>query len=69
MEIRDSHGHPVRALRTSKLGQFRIATPLSNDVYEIETEKEGLEFETVKIELKGETVPPIEIRAKGGENG
>lgn len=64
LEIRDSHGHPVRALRTNKLGQFRTATPLNNDIYEIETEKPGLEFEIVKLELKGGTVPPIEIRAK-----
>lgn len=64
LEIRDSHGHPVRALRTNKLGQFRTATPLNNDIYEIETEKPDLEFEIVKLELKGGTVPPIEIRAK-----
>lgn len=67
LEIRDSHGHPVRALRTNKLGQFRTATPLNNDIYEIETEKPGLGFEIVRLELKGGTLPPIEIRAKGGE--
>jgi len=64
MEIRDEQGNPVRAFRTNKLGQFRIATPLSNGTYDIETEKEGLSFDVVKITLKGEIVQPIEIRAK-----
>ena len=64
MEIRDAQGNPVRALRTNPLGQFRIATPLPNGIYEIETEKEGLIFDLVKIALKGEIVQPIEIRAK-----
>ncbi len=64
MEIRDEQGNPLRAFRTNKLGQFRIATPLSNGTYDVETEKEGLFFDVVKITLKGEIVQPIEIRAK-----
>lgn len=65
LEIRNSKGIPVRALRSNKLGQFRIVTPLKNDTYEIETEKEGYTFDIIKVELKGKPVPPIEIRAKG----
>lgn len=64
MEIRDEQGNPVRALRTNKLGQFRIATPLPNGTYDIETEKEGLTFDITKINLRGEIVQPIEIKAK-----
>lgn len=64
LEIRDSQGNPVRALRTNKLGQFRIATQLVNDTYEIEIEKEGMKFDLLKVELKGEIVQPIEVRAK-----
>lgn len=64
MEIRDSEGNPVRAFRTSKLGQFMIATPLANGTYEIETEKEGYQFDLIKLSLTGKIVPPIEIRAK-----
>lgn len=64
MEIRDEQGNPARALKTNKLGQFRIATPLSNGTYDIETEKEGLIFDIFKITLKGEIVQPIEIKAK-----
>jgi len=65
IEIRSSKGVPVRALKTNKLGQFRIVTQLKNDTYEIETEKEGYTFDIIKVELKGEPVQPIEIRAKG----
>lgn len=63
LEIRNSHGLPVRALKTNRLGQFVIATPLENGPYEIETEKEGFSFAIIKIEAKGEIISPIEIRA------
>lgn len=65
IEIRDSKGIPVRALKTNKLGQFRSVTPLDNGEYEIEIEKEGYQFDILKIKLKGEVVEPLEIRAKG----
>ncbi|MBN1263414.1 MAG: PrgI family protein [Candidatus Pacebacteria bacterium] len=64
IEIRDREGLPVRALRTNRLGQFQIVTPLSNGTYEIEVEKEELVFDIIKLNLTGEIVPPIEIRAK-----
>jgi len=65
IEIRSSKEIPVRALKTNKLGQFRIVTQLKNDTYEIETEKEGYTFDIIKVDLKGELVSPIEIRARG----
>ncbi|MDP3954904.1 MAG: carboxypeptidase-like regulatory domain-containing protein, partial [bacterium] len=69
IEIRDSQGNPVRALRTNKLGQFRIVNPLTNDTYEVEIEKDGYHFDTLKVELKGEIMSPLDIRAKeGSEN-
>lgn len=61
LEIKDSQGNPVRALKTNKLGQFRTVTSLPNGTYEIVAEKEGYEFDIIKIELKGEVLPPIEI--------
>jgi len=64
LEIRDNQGIPVRALKTNKLGQFRIVNPLKNGSYEIETEKEGYFFDIIKVELKGQPVAPIEIRAQ-----
>jgi len=64
LEIRNTQGVPVRALKTSKLGQFLIVTPLENGIYEIETDKEGFNFDIIKIDVKGEIIQPIEIRAK-----
>ncbi len=64
VEIRSSQGIPVRALKTNRLGQFLTVTPLPNDTYEIESEKEGYTFDIIKIELSGQPVPPIEIRAR-----
>lgn len=64
IEIRDKEGLPVRALRSNKLGQFRIVTPLPNGIYEMEVEKEGLAFDIINIDISGEVVRPIEIRAK-----
>lgn len=67
LEVRDSAGRPVRALKTNKVGHFAIVTSLKEGIYEIETEKEGLVFDKVHFEAKGEIIPPIEIRAKSQE--
>lgn len=64
LEIRDSSGNPVRAFKTNKLGQFLSATPLHNGAYEIETSKEGFEFDIIKINLEGKILSPIEIVSK-----
>ena len=65
IEVRDATLSPVRAFKTNKLGQFQIATPLPNGIYEIETEKDNLTFDIIKVELRGEILPPFEIVAKG----
>lgn len=64
LEIKDIAGRPVRAVKTNKLGHFLIVTPLSDGTYEIETEKEGLNFEPVKFEASGSIIPPIAIRSQ-----
>lgn len=64
LEVKDGEGRPVRALRSNRLGHFMIVTPLTNGNYQIETEKEGLEFEPVSLSAKGEIIEPIAIRAK-----
>lgn len=64
IEIRDKNGLPVRALKSNQLGQFRIVTPLPKGVYEMEVEKDGLQFDIININISGEVVRPIEIRAK-----
>lgn len=63
IEVRDSHNIPVRALKTNSLGQFFSASPLSNGVYQLVTEKPDLNFDIVSVELKGEIVAPLEINA------
>lgn len=64
LEVRDSDGNPVRAFKTNQLGQFLSATPLHNGTYEIETTKEGIDFDIIKVNLEGKIVPPIEIVSK-----
>lgn len=64
VEIRNSKGVPVRALKTNRLGQFKIVTTLDNGAYEIEVDKEPFEFDIIKIILEGKLILPIEIRAK-----
>ncbi|MBU1127017.1 PrgI family protein [Patescibacteria group bacterium] len=64
IEIREADGLPVRALITNALGQFRSVNPLKNGPYEIVVEKEPLKFDIFKINLKGEIVEPIKIKAK-----
>ncbi|MBM4402264.1 MAG: hypothetical protein FJ044_03405 [Candidatus Cloacimonetes bacterium] len=62
--IRDKNNTPLRALRTNELGQFVVATPLPNNIYHIEVEKEGEKFDILEVELTGEVLAPIEIKAK-----
>ncbi len=64
IEIQDQNGNPVRALRTNKIGQFETATPLSNGEYIISVEKDGYQFDILKIEAKGEVLSPLIIKAK-----
>lgn len=64
LEVRDANGLPVRAIKTNKVGHFMTVTPVQNGEYEIETEKEGLEFDVVRFRAEGQIIPPIQIRAK-----
>lgn len=67
LEIRDSAGRPVRALRSNMLGHFMVVTPLMNGRYEIITEKDGFIFDPVTFDAMGNLIPPILIRAKSAE--
>ncbi len=60
----DKEGLPVRALKTNKLGQFVAATPLPDDTYHLSIEKEDLVFDSIQIELKGQILKPLFIKAK-----
>jgi hypothetical protein len=63
IEIKDNIGYPVRALKSNKLGQFKIATPLEDGGYQLQIEKEGLNFDIIGIELTGEALKPLLIKA------
>ena len=63
LEIRDSKNHPVRALKSNKLGQFFISTPLPDGVYQIQAEHSDHRFAIMKLEVKGEIIPPLKIQA------
>ncbi|HEX6977141.1 MAG TPA: PrgI family protein [Patescibacteria group bacterium] len=65
LEIRDTLGRPVRALKTNKAGHFLIVTPLMEGRYELITEKDGLLFDSMAFEAQGAIIPPIAIKAKG----
>lgn len=63
VEVKDIAGNPVRAFKTSPLGQFQASTPLTNGVYTIEFEDpKGMnKFDTIKFEAKGDIILPIEV--------
>lgn len=65
VEIKDQEGNPVRAFKTSLLGRFASATPLSNGVYTIEFEdpRELNKFDAVGLNVSGTVIAPIEIRS------
>ena len=64
LEIRDSQNRPVRALKSNKLGQFFISTPLSDGVYQLDAEHTDHRFAIMKLEAKGEVIPPIKLQAR-----
>jgi hypothetical protein len=62
--VKDSEDEPVRALKTNKVGQFAISTPLPNGPYTVSLEKDGFSFDTIAVNLNGEIFIPIEIKAQ-----
>lgn len=64
LEIRDSHEKPVRAIKTNKLGHFLTVTPLQDGEYEIQTEREPLQFDPIHFTAEGKIIPPIQIKAR-----
>ncbi|OGD93906.1 hypothetical protein A2697_04890 [Candidatus Curtissbacteria bacterium RIFCSPHIGHO2_01_FULL_41_44] len=62
--VRDENGIPVRALKTNKLGQFLSVTSLANGKYSVEIESEQAHFEPFTINLEGQILAPLEVKAK-----
>ncbi|MFH1561228.1 MAG: hypothetical protein ABID04_01450 [Patescibacteria group bacterium] len=63
IEILDRQSQSVRALKSNKLGQFFIATPLSDGIYQIQAEHLDQKFAIIKLEAKNEIIPPLKIQA------
>ena len=62
--VKDKDGEPVRALKSNKVGQFAISTPLPSGDYTISLGKDGYNFDTIAVTLDGQIFQPIEIRSK-----
>lgn len=62
--VRDSNGIPVRALKTNKLGQFLSLTPLTTGTYTLEIESTHANFKPQTLNLTGEILMPLEIKAQ-----
>jgi len=66
VEIRNQEGTPVRALKTGKIGQFAVSTPLPNGTYTLHFEdpQGTFYFDIIELALTGGIVSPLEIFAK-----
>ncbi len=64
ISVYDHTGKPVRAFKTNGLGQFISVTPLPNGTYTIQTDFEGLNFDTIAFETHGKLLDPFAIKAK-----
>lgn len=62
--IKDSDGNVLRALKTNKLGQFTVQSPIQNGKYIVEAIKGGMQFDALVAEAKGDKIPPLYFIAK-----
>ena len=62
--IKDQDGDPARALKTNRLGQFAISTPLENGNYTVEVSNRQRTFGIIRVETDGSVPEPIEFREK-----
>jgi len=62
IEITDAQGMPVRAVKTNRIGQFFISTPLRDGEYYIQVEKSGMSFPVQQLTLQQTLLDPLEMR-------
>ena len=62
--IKDKNGNSIRALKSNQIGQFIASTPLENGTYYLEFERQGYTFDTLEINLNGQVIQPLQIKAK-----
>ncbi|MFH1561288.1 MAG: PrgI family protein [Patescibacteria group bacterium] len=68
VEIQDLAANPVRVLITDRLGQFRATNALVKGEYLILTEKDGFEFDIIRIKVEDKIIPPVKITAKNNNS-
>ncbi len=64
--IKDQDGDPVRALKTNKLGQFAISTPLENGGYTVEVSSKEKHFGIMNVVTNGSVLSAIELKEENG---
>lgn len=63
IEIKSAEGSTITATNSNSLGQFLISGHLKSGEYELHVNSPNLSFNPIKINLSGEKLEPIEIRA------
>lgn len=63
IEIKSSGGNTITATNSNSLGQFLISGHLKSGEYELHVSSPNQTFNPVKINLTGEKIDPVEIRA------
>lgn len=63
IQIKNTQGKVIHALKTNLLGQFSISTALPNGSYIVSIQKQNLNFEEKSISLSGKIVEPLELRS------
>lgn len=64
IEIKNRSGATVRALKSNKLGQFSISSPLENGKYTLTAENDAYHFDIIELVTEGKIISPIKIKAK-----
>lgn len=63
IEIKNQQNQTITAVKSNGLGQFFISQPLANGTYIVKPNKQNYDFGSFILELAGEIVKPLEIRA------
>lgn len=63
IEILKPDGAVTRAVRSNRLGQFFVTTPLENGDYTVVVKKDGFEFHPIRIQVVGDLIAPLEVRS------
>lgn len=64
LEIKNQSGATVRALKSNKLGQFSISSPLENGNYRLIVENNIYKFDIIEFAAEGKIISPIKVKAK-----